>query len=118
MDKITKKKLRELLKEDNISSLKMKLTTILKKLDKEDIKLGNRRAKKKITIDKNLTYINPKLSAKAKEYRRNLIEDITSSEKAFKQFLNNHEIQYTFQKIFYTKETFYIADFYIILLYI
>ena len=111
-----KKKLRALMKEDNIDSLKAKLATILKKLDKASEREGNKKAAKKAAKSKASFKVfnhSKKLQDVAKDIRRDLIKNITPSEKIIKSFLSNNRINYDFQKIIYTKSSFYVGDFYI-----
>lgn len=50
---------------------------------------------------------------KAEEFREDLIKKQTEAEKRFKIVLKLLQIEYEFQKIFYTETTFFIADFYL-----
>lgn len=60
---------------------------------------------------KNLTRI--KLHDRAEEFRTDLIKNQTPSETKFKAILKMMRIKYEFQKIYYTKTSFYVADFYL-----
>lgn len=112
MEKEMKKKLRALMKEDNIDFLKAKLATILKKLDKASEREGNKRVAKNKNPLKVFNH-SKKLQDVAKGIRRDLIKNITPSEKIIKSFLSNNRINHDFQKIIYTKSSFYVGDFYI-----
>lgn len=48
----------------------------------------------------------------AHEFRKKLIKGATPHEKRFKAFLDSKGLNYRFQKILYTRESFYIIDFY------
>ena len=48
----------------------------------------------------------------AQKYRQRLIANITKAEKSLKDLLDEKEVVYQFQKIFFTDKSFYISDFY------
>jgi very-short-patch-repair endonuclease len=71
------------------------------------------------TLRLKSSYIKRTLSSKIKlekialDFRSSLISKQTESEKIFKAILKSIKINYQFQKIIYTKISFYIVDFYL-----
>lgn len=63
--------------------------------------------------------LNNLLKEKAEEFKRELIQKITDSEKSFRSYLDRNSIRYEFQKIVYIRDKdgnikkFYIPDFYL-----
>jgi len=78
--------------------------------------LGRKNAKIKVKEKTNLKKADKATTSKrevAEKFREDLIKKQTPSELKFKAVLKSLNLDYEFQRIFYTNKSFFIADFYI-----
>lgn len=80
-------------------------------LDKVISKKKRKKGRRYKKINKSVKNYNKR--ERAEIFRNDLIKKQTNSEKLFKAYLKSLKIPYFFQKIFYTKTSFRIVDFYL-----
>jgi very-short-patch-repair endonuclease len=102
---VTQKQLEEIFN-SNISTQTKK--SIKNKVDKRLKKL-----QKKLHNDQVKYLSDLELRGLAERFRNDLIRKQTEAEKVFKAILKSLHVEYEFQKVFFTNNSFYIVDFYI-----
>lgn len=103
--------------EEQLNNIKEFLPEELKALIEYKLSVFQKKEnKKKLKKERKLNYKDQKtkeLIKRANEFRSNLISKQTDSEKILKAKLKSNSIKYEFQKIVFTKTSFYILDFYL-----
>lgn len=122
---ITDREIKELLPliecNPTLKSLYLKVSTRLAVINKVKVtqaKRGDRIAQiEKILnapiITEHAKQADAKYKKIAEEYRDTRIKEQTQSEKVTKALLKSMKVEYSFQKVFYNPDTFYIVDFYL-----
>lgn len=99
-----------ILSESSLEVIKSIIGTALQQRNalRKEVQSRKEEARRKAKLKSRL-----RLQEKAEEFRADLIKKQTPSEARFKIILKELDIKYEFQKIFYTENSFYIADFYL-----